>query len=104
MARLALPLAIWLVGLLLLVAATTLAPAHDAPTGWSYPFACCSGHDCRPAPVRETPQGFVVPSGELVPATDPRIRHSPDGDYHWCSVAGADDGRTICLFIPPRSF
>lgn len=80
------------------------AAAHEAPTGWSYPFACCSGFDCRPAKVAETPTGFVVPSGEIVPMTDSRVRPSPDGLFHWCSVAGADDGRTICLFTPPRSF
>jgi hypothetical protein len=78
---------------------------HDAPKGWTYPFACCSGQDCRPvADVRETAAGFVVRSGETVAYSDVRIRRSPDGDFHWCSVAGADDGRTICLFVPPRSF
>ncbi len=88
--------------------------AHDAvptaakPEGWSYPFACCSGYDCRAVPadwVEERPEGFrIVPTGEVVPMTDVRVKNSPDGAFHWCSVAGADDGRTICLFVPPRSF
>ena len=84
------------------------ARAHDAPSGWSYPFACCSGVDCRPVTqprISERAQGYVIEgTGEVVAYSDPRVRDSPDGDYHWCSVAGADDSRTICLFVPPKSF
>ena len=55
--------------------------------------------------IRERPEGFVIGlTGEVVGYADKRIRNSPDGEYHWCSVAGRDDGRTICLFVPPRSF
>lgn len=80
---------------------------HDAPTGWSYPFACCSGFDCREvsdAVVRDNQDGSftIVATGETVPFGDTRLRLSPDGQTHWCSVAGRDDGRTICLFVPPR--
>lgn len=82
--------------------------AHDAKSGWAYPYACCSGLDCREVnatQIRERPEGFVIgPTGEVVGYADKRIRNSPDGEYHWCSVAGRDDGRTICLFVPPRSF
>ncbi|MEJ6782971.1 hypothetical protein [Aminobacter sp. Piv2-1] len=82
--------------------------AHDAPQGWTYPFACCSGYDCREVPkkeIGERPQGYVIErTGEVVGYGDPRIHDSPDGEFHWCSVAGADDTRTICLFVPPRSF
>lgn len=89
------------------------ARSHDAlptaaqPDGWKYPFACCSGYDCRAVDgdaVQERPQGYVVPSGEVVGYADKRVRHSPDGLFHWCTVAGKDDGKTICLFIPPRAF
>ncbi|PSM18526.1 hypothetical protein [Nitratireductor sp. StC3] len=77
-----------------------IAVAHD----W-YPFACCSNFDCRAVgAVKERPEGYVVPSGEVVPMTDKRVRHSPDGLFHWCTVAGKDDGKTICLFVPPRAF
>lgn len=104
-------------GTLALVIAVLLvshALAHDAiptaaqPQGWSYPFSCCSGIDCRAIPadwIEERPEGYViVPTGELVAYSDVRVKHSPDQDMHWCSVAGASDGRTICLFVPPRSF
>ncbi len=94
--------------------AATLLRVHDAlptprqPEGWSYPFACCSGWDCRrvaAADVFEGPDGYrIVGTGELVAYGDARLKDSPDGDFHWCSVAGASDGRTICLFVPPRGF
>ena len=50
------------------------ASAHDAPTGWTYPYSCCSGQDCREVTsgpqgrVRETPQGYQIAStGEVMP-------------------------------------
>ena len=89
------------------------AIAHDAvptaakPDGWSYPLACCSGYDCRAvssASVDEKPEGFILPSGELISYADRRVKNSPDGEFHWCSVQGKNDGKTICLFVPPRSY
>ena len=90
------------------------AAAHDAkptaakPQGWSYPFSCCSGYDCREVSskqISEKPEGYVIKgTGEVVAYSDARLKDSPDGEYHWCSVAGADDSRTICLFVPPRSY
>jgi hypothetical protein len=90
------------------------AAAHDAlptaakPNGWSYPYSCCSGIDCREVSGRaisERPEGYVINgTGEVLAYSDQRIKNSPDGVYHWCSVAGADDSRTICLFVPPPSF
>jgi hypothetical protein len=82
--------------------------AHDAPSGWTYPLACCSDFDCREvaeADVVEGPQGYVIKvTGEVIPMTSRKVRNSPDGQFHWCSVAGKTDGRTICLFVPPRAF
>lgn len=93
---------------LLSVIAAAPARAHDAPKGWSYPFACCSDYDCRTVPtkqVSERPEGYVINvTGEVLAHGDSRLKHSPDGDFHWCSVAGKSDGRTICLFVPPRAF
>lgn len=82
--------------------------AHEAQSGWKYPLECCSNHDCRQvsdAVVKERPDGYLIQAtGERVAYTDPRIRDSPDGVYHWCSAQRADDTRTICLFVPPHSF
>jgi hypothetical protein len=84
------------------------ACAHDAPSGWKYPFSCCSGVDCRPVKtkaVSERPEGYVITTtGEVLPYNDRRIRNSPDGEYHWCSKYGKDDTATICLFVPMHSF
>jgi hypothetical protein len=84
------------------------ALAHHAKSGWAYPYACCSDNDCREIPasvISERPEGYVINmTGEVVGYTDRRVKDSPDGVYHWCSIAGADDSRTICLFVPPRSF
>ena len=104
-------------GVLALISCLAAAPqarAHDAkptaakPQGWSYPYACCSGIDCREVSAKaisERPEGYVIRgTGEVVAYSDTRIKDSPDGEYHWCSVAGANDSRTICLFVPPNSF
>jgi hypothetical protein len=86
------------------------ADAHDAPAGWTYPFACCANYDCREVPadwVEERADGTyrIVATDERIPMTDRRVRNSPDGRFHWCAhQAGLDAGRTICLFVPPRSF
>lgn len=93
---------------LLLILSCVAASAHDAPTGWKYPYACCSGLDCRPVSqkqISERPEGFVINNtGEVIASSDKRLRYSPDGEYHWCSVAGEEQSRTICLFVPPRGY
>ena len=88
---------------------SSVAFAHDAPTGWAYPFACCSHQDCRPAKpeeIRETKAGYlVISTGEVVGYKDTRIRDSPDDQYHLCQQNGDfDKGRVLCLFRPPQSF
>lgn len=85
------------------------ASAHDAPTGWKYPWACCSNMDCQQvqsSSVIEKPDGYVIKStGEVVAYRDKRVKNSPDGEYHWCAhQAGIDAGHTICLFVPPKGF
>ncbi|ESY41926.1 hypothetical protein X747_14980 [Mesorhizobium sp. LNJC384A00] len=103
----------------LLLACSALASipafAHDAtptaaaPQGWSYPFACCANYDCRTTQsgeVLEKPEGYVIAhTGEVIPMSDKRVKNSPDGLFHWCAhQAGLDAGKTICLFVPPRSY
>lgn len=108
----AMAVAAWAVLTLLVFALK--AEAHDAlptaskPLGWSYPFSCCAGYDCRTVPataIIEGARGYEIRrTGELIDMSDTRIKDSPDGEFHWCSVAGAEDGKTICLFVPPRGF
>lgn len=105
---------VWCLSCSAVLVSAAIAAAHDAkptaakPNGWSYPFSCCSGYDCREVPqtsISERPEGYVIKgTGEVVAYSDGRLKDSPDGEYHWCSVAGANDGRTICLFVPPRSY
>jgi hypothetical protein len=79
------------------------ANAHQAAAGWAYPAMCCSDKDCQEVPaslVEEVREGYVAPSGELIPVRDARLRTSPDGLYHWCAIGTS----TVCLFVPPRSF
>lgn len=82
--------------------------AHEAPTGWLYPNACCSNVDCRevvePIKVRELRDGYHVPSGEIITYNDRRVRDSPDGRYHWCTVGGEPASKTLCLFVPPKGY
>jgi hypothetical protein len=53
----------------------------------------------------EHPEGYVKNgTGEIVAYNDSRVRNSPDGVYHWCSVVGANDSKTICLFVPPKGY
>lgn len=84
------------------------ADAHDAVSGWAYPNSCCSGYDCREVKetaISERPEGYVIQgTGEVLGYRDTRLKDSPDGEFHWCSVAGKNDSRTICLFVPPRSY
>lgn len=93
---------------------TWTARAHEAlptaamPNGWRYEVSCCSNFDCREVPgsaITEGPNGYVINrTGEVIPMTDPKVKASPDGEFHWCSVGGQNDSRTICLYVPPRGF
>ena len=89
------------------------AAGHDAPAGWSYDLACCSGVDCAPIDsdrVKITPDGYVVevgpgdhplitiPSTYVFPFDDTRVRFSPDGTYHLCVSAITQTG--LCLYSP----
>lgn len=91
--------------------------SHEAPSGWRYPYACCSNYDCRPvdAPgadrhhtiqINRSPEGFVISTtGEVIPYNSNKIKQtSPDGEWHWCSTAGLDTGLTICIIRPPDAF
>jgi hypothetical protein len=97
-----------------LAAASTRALPHPAPSGWDYPFYCCSGADCaqiEPEMVRETRSGFVV---TVEPGRHPmwpierrkalvleipykKTTPAPDGLFHLCIN---DAGELLCFFAP----
>lgn len=91
----------------IIAAHATPVDAHAAPSGWLYPLECCSNRDCQPVhnpEVSEGPKGYVIgKTGEIVGYQDPRVRSSPDGEFHLCEIPGQKNARAICLFVPPRA-
>jgi hypothetical protein len=78
------------------------APAGWKPTRWLAAPTTTAARWLRKS-IGEVPDGYLVrTTGELLHYGDKRLRPSPDGDFHWCSAAGSNTGRTICLFVPPR--
>jgi hypothetical protein len=90
------------------VSAHEALPTAAKPLGWSYPYSCWSGIDCRQISNRaisKRAEGYVINrTGDVVAYSDSRVKNSPDGVYHWCSVAGTNDSKTICLFVPPKGY
>lgn len=101
----------------------TAAMAHEAPAGWEYDLKCCSNRDCarvEPSAVSEDARGVTVTlkagahpmlDGDFtgfVPWGDPRLKDSPDGEFHACIGPELRDGpRTtarglLCVYLPPR--
>lgn len=99
----------------LLAAGAMPVRAHEASSGWEYPFYCCLDSDCAPiAPeaVREGHGGFIV---TIAPGKHPmwsqerreplileipydKAKQSPDGHWHLCID---DAGDLLCFFAPP---
>lgn len=85
-------LLIFLVWVILFLLAAWMAHAHS----W-YDPACCNDGDCAPDErVHEVKGGFEVPTGEVVPYGDRRLRQSLDKQFHWCHV----NAYTYCVYIP----
>lgn len=111
---------------LLGIVLTFPASAHESPTGWSYPQFCCSNQDCNMIPasrVSTKPDGYhinVLPGDHafiqratlfIVPYQDPKVKPSPDGEYHlcispnyWPEPGHHEPSRVICFFAPPPSY
>ncbi len=84
------------------------ASAHNAPLGWTYGFDCCSMIDCwqeKDGAIKTTPNGYrVVLTGEIIAYRDVRIKQSKDQFFHRCTAGGdPNQGRSICLYVPPMS-
>jgi hypothetical protein len=93
--------------LLSVLLAAGSAYSHDAPSGWAYPWSCCSNQDCHEVPeaaIKEGLTGYeLVTTGEIIPYGDKRIKDSPDGHFHACQQSGDfDKGHVLCLFVPSR--
>lgn len=58
---------------------------------------CCGDGDCAIVDgVKETAEGYLLPSGELVPFSE--AQPSPDGAFWRCKRF---DGSRRCFFAPP---
>lgn len=99
---------------MMLAAGATETRSHPAPSGWEYPFECCSGADCAQidaSAVQENKPGFIV---TIAPGRHPmwpterrkplvlevpyqKVRLSPDGLWHLCIN---DAGELLCFFSP----
>lgn len=84
------------------------AEGHEAPTGWQYDFSCCSAADCYQAPtgdVKETPEGYRLSTGEVIPYSDRRIKLSKDEFFHECKPGGDPKSEhSFCLYVPDRGY
>jgi hypothetical protein len=108
-------LAVMAVVMAMLVALAWAVRAHQAPSGWAYPYECCAGHDCAAVAsqaVVERRGGWQV---TVAPGTHPQVpagrpavsdfvpveraRPSPDGEFHICLSPA--DLRVLCFFAPP---
>lgn len=93
--------------LALLLALSAAAAAHDAPSGWAYPYNCCADHDCRPIAcgdiVREGDGSFTYTAKHV------RFSEIKDSGDHQCHACWLHDGTAAqrsygtCLFAPRMS-
>jgi hypothetical protein len=60
---------------------------------------CCGENDCLAEQVAEVPGGYLVSTGEVIPAARV-IWRSPDGTWLRCHVLTRPD-KTRCLIGPP---
>lgn len=87
---------------ILLAACLSASPAaaHD----W-YPWECCSGYDCGPIALDQTPKeeggGFTLADGRHVDYKD--IKPSPDGQFHLCEQKFEPEPKNrkiLCFYAP----
>ena len=71
-----------------------------------YPTECCMDIDCQPVSdsgiVASDLGWYVRESGETIPFSDPRVKTSPDLEFHRCLEKFWEPRSTTrCLFVPP---
>lgn len=110
----------FLIGACIVAFLTLLVNAHEAPSGFHYPFNCCSERDC--GPVKQWIQGqnpgqvtIVTDHGRAVITQHQigRARQAPDGQAHACIVTEwqpdgsksgyvRETGDGVCLWLGPN--
>jgi hypothetical protein len=96
------------IGIAMLTLATAVVAQqkpHLGPDHW-YDFECCSEKDCRQTVLNEVERRddgwFVVPTNELIPFNDKRIRRSRDPLLHLCCGKELNGicVKVRCLYVP----
>ena len=86
--------------LAIIIAGGCAAPAagHQAQSGWTYPWACCSEKDCREVaePTLVGGDAWRFSTGHVVKDAD--VKPAPDGLWHLCLTSG--DRIVLCAFGP----
>lgn len=71
-----------------------------------YDPECCRDRDCAPladGAVVEDAAGFlIVATGRRIDRDSPKVRLSPDGRWHLCTLGGEPGGTVLCLYVPGR--
>lgn len=114
-------LAVFGAAMALLVLGLAKGHAHEAASGWKYPFACCSAVDCYSISesdltfdgdtvvIKATGERFLLPDVKDRQDVDRRAQWSgdrdhPDNEYHRCSANNGDvKAHSFCLFLPRPS-
>jgi hypothetical protein len=87
----------WLFGML----AHIPAQAHPSPSGWQYPWSCCSNQDCRPVEcdtLEEIGDGKVQDTENGQTYAKDQVFSSGDHHCHVCTELGKTDGKPLCAF------
>jgi hypothetical protein len=85
----------------ILLIGVVLASAHSF-----YDWDCCSDRDCQPVAegmVAEESGGYrVLLTNQFIDRNSPKVRMSPDGRWHVCTLGGNLGGSVLCLYVPGR--
>lgn len=86
---------------LLVLASVAFVVLPASAHSW-YDGMCCNENDCRQTTLGEVERHddgwYIVPTKELIPFGDPRIRQSLDPLIHRCVLS---TGQTRCLYVTP---
>lgn len=84
---------------LVLTLLSSVAQAHEAPSGWAYPAHCCSDGDCGVSlrATRNTNGSLTVTTkhGTATFPADFKYEPSPDGLIHACFTPAT----LYCLYL-----
>lgn len=84
---------------LMLITLPAKAPAHKAPSGWTYDTDCCGKNDCAPVTKAEFKDGkwwYSTQFGTKAVGPSTKFRESKDALTHVCIVAWSPD--VYCLY------